>query len=68
LKLVVGLSVSAAPPAVEDVLQPPLGKPGPEIYQLQTRSSTSFRTPAPEPEVRKGRNYCYCIIVILARM
>jgi len=25
--------------------------------QLQTRSTTSFRTPAPEPEVREGRNY-----------
>jgi len=31
-------------------------------------STTSFRTPAPEPEVKEGRNYYYCIIIILASM
>jgi len=31
----------------------------PQHHQFQ---NPSFRTPAPEPEVREGRNYYYCII------
>jgi len=36
----------------------------PQHHQFQ---NPSFRTPAPEPEVKEGRNY-YCIIIILASM
>jgi len=36
--------------------------------QLETRGTTRFRTPAPEPKVKEGRNYYYCIIVIFAKM